>query len=60
MWDDTFFHEVWNDSDEVRVVLFLDIWRPRMPLDLLIMSKAILAITQVGIVYRGLAGKYRN
>jgi len=28
MFDDTFPHEVWNDTDEIRVVLFLDIVRP--------------------------------
>ena len=28
VFDDTFEHEVWNDSDEIRVVLFADIVRP--------------------------------
>ncbi|NJO43643.1 MAG: aspartyl/asparaginyl beta-hydroxylase domain-containing protein [Cyanobacteria bacterium CRU_2_1] len=28
LFDDTFFHEVWNDTDDYRVVLFLDIARP--------------------------------
>ena len=28
MFDDTFSHEVWNDSDEMRVVLFMDVDRP--------------------------------
>jgi aspartate beta-hydroxylase len=60
LWDDTFFHEVWNDSDEVRIALFLDIWRPNMLPDIWLMSKAILAIAQVAILYRGLAGKYRG
>jgi aspartate beta-hydroxylase len=60
LWDDTFDHEVWNDSDEVRIALFLDVWRPRMPPDVWIMSKAIVALTQVAILCRGLAGKYRQ
>jgi len=60
LWDDTFFHEVWNDSDEVRIALFLDIWRPNMLPDIWLMSKAILAIARVAILYRGLAGKYRG
>lgn len=60
LWDDTYPHEVWNESDEVRIALFLDIWRPYMPLDLWIMSKAILAITQVAIVWRGVAEKYQK
>lgn len=28
IFDDAYRHEVWNDSDEVRVVLFLDVDRP--------------------------------
>lgn len=28
MFDDTYEHEVWNDTEETRVVLFLDIMRP--------------------------------
>ena len=28
MFDDTFSHEVWNDSEEMRVVLFMDVDRP--------------------------------
>lgn len=36
LFDDTYEHEVWNDTDEVRVVLFLDVVRPlRFPMNLL-------------------------
>ena len=36
IFDDTFFHEVWNDTDGYRVVLFLDIARPlRFPMSFL-------------------------
>jgi beta-hydroxylase len=28
IFDDTYEHEVWNDSDEIRVVLFVDFLRP--------------------------------
>ena len=28
IFDDTFNHEVWNDTDEMRVVLFVDVLRP--------------------------------
>ncbi len=28
IFDDTYNHEVWNDTDEVRVVLFVDVLRP--------------------------------
>ncbi|MBD3883360.1 aspartyl/asparaginyl beta-hydroxylase domain-containing protein [Phormidium tenue FACHB-886] len=35
IFDDTFYHEVWNETDGYRVVLFLDIARPlRFPLNL--------------------------
>ncbi|ASC72743.1 hypothetical protein XM38_037020 [Halomicronema hongdechloris C2206] len=33
IFDDTYYHEVWNDTDGYRVVLFLDIARP-LPLPL--------------------------
>ena len=29
-FDDTIEHEAWNDSDEDRVVLIFDIWRPEL------------------------------
>jgi ornithine lipid ester-linked acyl 2-hydroxylase len=36
IFDDTFEHEVWNDTDELRVVLFLDVIRPlRFPMNVL-------------------------
>jgi aspartyl/asparaginyl beta-hydroxylase (cupin superfamily) len=36
VFDDTYEHEVWNETDGVRVVLFLDVVRPlRFPVDLL-------------------------
>jgi len=28
MFDDVFNHEVWNDTDETRVILFVDVERP--------------------------------
>ncbi len=31
LFDDTHEHEVWNDTDETRVVLFLDVVRPFDP-----------------------------
>jgi beta-hydroxylase len=44
LFDDTYEHEVWNDTDEVRVVLFLDVVRPlRFPMNVVnwIVLKAI-------------------
>ena len=35
IFDDSFPHEAWNETDEIRVVLFLDIVRPiKFPLSL--------------------------
>jgi aspartyl/asparaginyl beta-hydroxylase (cupin superfamily) len=30
VFDDTFEHEAWNDSDQIRVVLLFEIWRPEL------------------------------
>lgn len=30
VFDDTIEHEAWNDSDELRVVLILDLWPPAL------------------------------
>ena len=30
IFDDTIEHEAWNDSDEDRIVLIFDIWRPEL------------------------------
>lgn len=56
LWDDTFEHEAWNSSDEVRIVLSLDVWRPRMPLDMKILSAAVVLLVRLGIMIRGLKG----
>lgn len=53
LWDDTFTHEVRNASDEVRIVLLLDIRRHHMPLDLRILSNAVIALVRLGIRLRG-------
>ena len=29
-FDDTIEHEAWNDSDELRAVLILDVWNPHI------------------------------
>jgi beta-hydroxylase len=45
-FDDTFEHEVWNDTDGQRVVLFMDVMRPlRFPMSMLneLIIKAIAA-----------------
>lgn len=55
LWDDTYSHEVWNESDEVRVVLLLDVWRPRMPADMQLFSRALISIVRAGMRIRGFA-----
>lgn len=49
LWDDTFEHEVRNASDEVRVVLLLDIRRRRQPPGLRRLSNLIIGIVGLGI-----------
>jgi aspartate beta-hydroxylase len=53
LWDDTYEHEVWNDSDEVRSVLLLDVWRRSMPADMKILSTVLIGIVQIGMGLRG-------
>jgi aspartate beta-hydroxylase len=50
LWDDTYPHEVWNHSDQMRLVLLLDVRRPNMPFDLRVISRALIA--SVGMVAR--------
>ena len=49
LWDDTYRHEVWNRSDQVRIALLLDVWRKDMPIDVKLLSKAILFGTKTVI-----------
>ncbi|KVM71211.1 aspartyl beta-hydroxylase [Burkholderia gladioli] len=53
LWDDTFVHEVWNDSDEVRIVLLLDIRRRDLPTGLRLLSAGIIQLIRLGIRLRG-------
>jgi aspartate beta-hydroxylase len=55
LWDDTYPHEVWNESDRVRAVLLLDIWRPGMPRDMQLFSRALISIVRAGMRIRGFA-----
>ncbi|GAB7522265.1 aspartyl/asparaginyl beta-hydroxylase domain-containing protein [Paraburkholderia sp. 2C] len=50
LWDDTFEHAVRNESDEYRVVLLLDVKRPFMPLDLALLSSAVVWSVRVSIL----------
>jgi aspartate beta-hydroxylase len=55
LWDDTYPHEVWNNSDKVRAALTLDVWRPGMPADMRLLSRLIVHVVQLGVKYRGIA-----
>ena len=55
LWDDTFQHEAWNSSDEVRIVLSLDVWRPGMPIDMRLLSATLIQFVRLGIRLRGVA-----
>ena len=54
LWDDTYEHEAWNESDDVRIVLSLDVRRPHMPFDLRCLSAAIIGGVGLGVKMRGL------
>jgi aspartate beta-hydroxylase len=54
LWDDTYEHEVWNDSERVRIVLLLDVWRRFMPLELRLLSCVLVLAVRVAIRLRGL------
>jgi aspartate beta-hydroxylase len=55
LWDDTYPHEVWNRSEETRVVLLLDVRRPNMPMDMELFSGLLMTVARWGIRIRGLA-----
>ena len=42
-FDDTFPHEVWNDTDSIRVVLFMDVLRP-LPWPVALLNDLIIKI----------------
>jgi aspartate beta-hydroxylase len=54
LWDDTFEHEAWNESETVRIVLSLDVRRPNMPTDMQLVSAALIQLVRFGIKIRGI------
>jgi beta-hydroxylase len=42
-FDDTYLHEVWNDTDEERVVLFVDFARP-LPFPVSLLNEAVIGL----------------
>ena len=55
LWDDTYTHEVWNRSDQVRIALLLDVWRRDMPADVALMSRALMGAAKMWLKTRGLS-----
>jgi aspartate beta-hydroxylase len=55
LWDDTYPHEVWNRSDQVRIALLLDVWRRDMPKDVALLSHALMAAAKAVIRVKGVS-----
>jgi aspartate beta-hydroxylase len=55
LWDDTYPHEVWNNSDEMRAALLLDVRRRHMPVDMRVLSRALIASVSMAARLRGVA-----
>lgn len=55
LWDDTYPHEVWNRSDEMRIALLLDVWRRDMPTDIAMLSHALMAAAKAVIRVKGVS-----
>lgn len=55
LWDDTFPHEVWNRSEQVRIALLLDVWRRDMPTDVALLSYALMAAAKAVIRVKGVS-----
>lgn len=55
LWDDTYAHEAFNRSDDVRIALLLDVWRRDMPFDVALMSRALMAAAKAAIRVKGVS-----
>ena len=53
LWDDTYPHEVWNRSDQMRIALLLDVRRRGMPMDMALLSHIIVAAAGLAIRMKG-------
>jgi len=45
IFDDSYYHEAWNDSDEIRVVLFVDFVRP-LPFPVSVVNRVVIWLMQ--------------
>lgn len=55
LWDDTFAHEVRNDTEEVRIALLLDVRRRGMPFDMEVLSRLLIAAAGTAVRLRKFA-----
>lgn len=55
LWDDTYPHEAWNHSADVRIALLLDVWRRDMPYDVALISRALMAAAKAAIRVKGVS-----
>jgi aspartate beta-hydroxylase len=52
LWDDTYRHEVLNDSAEMRAALLLDVRRRGMPLDMELLSRVVIGLVRASVLLR--------
>jgi aspartate beta-hydroxylase len=52
LWDDTYLHEAWNDSESVRAVLLIDVVRPDMPRILTGLNHLIILLLRLWIALK--------
>jgi aspartate beta-hydroxylase len=50
LWDDTYRHEVLNDSNSVRTALLLDVRRRGMPLDMEVLSRVVIGLVRASVL----------
>jgi len=60
LWDDTFVHEVRNNTDQTRIALLLDVRRRGMPLDMEVLSRTIVTAAGVAVRLRGVRSPPRD
>jgi aspartate beta-hydroxylase len=60
LWDDTYVHEVLNESDSVRSVLLLDVWRRDMPFDMVLFSRLLIAAAGTAARWRGVGSHLQS
>jgi len=60
LWDDTYRHEVWNRTDELRVALLLDVRRERLPISLRVLTRLLVAAIAGGFRWRLATGRELN